>query len=219
MLDRCRKAFHILTVRKVLLQHSHAIVDFLTPYSFCCRMHLKSILLMAVAFFIAYPLLASDPNPPRIKVDLATNSVSINDIIFTPFSTIEEYERHLGKADRILQKRGVDHYFAYDQLGIALSLRKDSDIVSELVITYLNDGDGKIAKQVFGGLLQVNNHLLQPQTSPGEASHLFNVELVEVMNGYFLTPMQPLSLLFYYPQDVPHTRLKQIGIRFSAAAK
>lgn len=180
---------------------------------------MKRLLLITGLLLAVLHLRATEPAPPRIKVDLATSTISINDIVFTPLSTIEEYERHLGKADRILQKRGVDHYFAYDQLGIALSLKKDSDVVGELVITYLNDGDGKVARQVFGGLLQVNNHLLQPQTSPAEASTLFKVELVEVMNGYFLTPMQPLSLLFYYPQDVPHTRLKQIGIRFSAAAR
>ncbi|WP_040396977.1 DUF7738 domain-containing protein [Cesiribacter andamanensis] len=150
---------------------------------------------------------------------MAKNTISINESTFTQYSTIEDYERLLGKADRILQKRGLDHYFAYDQLGIALVLKKDSDVVGEVLITYLNDGDGKIAKEAYRGMLLVNNQPVEPGLSPKEIGMRYKLELVEVMNGFFLTPMQQLNLLFYYPQDVPHTRIKQFGVRFSGAVQ
>ena len=154
----------------------------------------------------------------RVNVDLVKNTITINDSLFTNNSTIDDYERILGKADRIEQKKGVDQYFAYDKLGISLSLHKDSDVVNEIFITYLYDGDRKIAREVYKGVLIVNQKVVNAQITNIEMSKLANIDLEEVMNGYFITPKRALNLLLYYPQDIkPYTSLKQLALNFAVA--
>lgn len=152
----------------------------------------------------------------RINIDMVKNIISINGVLFTDSSTIEDYERLLGRAERIVQKRGADQFYAYDKLGISLSLQEETLIVNEIFITYLQDGDEKAAKEVYQGVLMVNEQPVNGQTAYDKVSKLARVELVEVMNGYFITPKRPLNLLLHYPQDMPYTNLKKLGLNFSA---
>ena len=177
---------------------------------------MKKLLLLSSLFLIVVQFTAKAQITPSVHIDLFANTITINGIQFTRNSTIDDYEKHLGKPDRIEQKRGVDQYFAYDKLGISLSLAKDSEVVNEIFFTYLNDGDRKVASEAYKGVLKVNDKVVQPQTSQKEMSKLMKAEFVEVMNGYFISPTKPLSILLYYPEGTPYTSMKQFGIRFSA---
>lgn len=181
----------------------------------------KSLLLLCLLFaafqFKANAQAALGQGGLRLNVDLPTQTVTINDVAFTASSTLGEYEKHLGRADRIEQKRGVDQYFAYDALGISLSIDDETEVVNEIYITYSNDGDIKLAKQAYSGVLTVNNQKVGAQIVPKEMSKLVKLEFVELMNGYFASPMKELSLLLYYPEGAPYKTLKQFGVRFSSA--
>ncbi|WP_224999456.1 hypothetical protein [Cesiribacter sp. SM1] len=155
--------------------------------------------------------------PLKVNVDLVKSTITIGNVLFTASSTIEDYEKLLGKADRIEQKRGIDQYFVYDKLGISLSLLDDdSGIVSEIFFTYLYDGDIKIAKEVYKGTLAVNNQVVSGRTTHQEMAKLAKIELVEVMNGYFITPKRSLNILMYYPEG-SYKELKQYAFSFASA--
>lgn len=178
---------------------------------------MKNTFLLCCLLLLIFQLNAFAQTSLRLNVDLVKNTITINDSLFTNNSTIDDYERVLGKADRIEQKKGVDQYFAYDKLGISLSLQKDSDVVNEIFITYLYDGDRKIAKEVYKGVLIVNQKVVNAQITSIEMSKLVSINLEEVMNGYFITPKRALNLLLHYPQDIlPYTTLKQFALNFSA---
>lgn len=179
---------------------------------------MKSPYLLACLFLLIFQGTATAQKQHRIQVDMVKNIITINSVQFTDSSTIMEYERLLGRAERIIQKRGADQFYAYDKLGIALSLREDTEIVNEIYITYsANDGDGRAAKEVFRGELAVNNQPVDGMVARDKLSKHAKVDLVEVMNGYFITPKRALNLLLYYPQDVPYTTMKHFGLIFSSA--
>lgn len=177
---------------------------------------MKRLPILSCLFLLVFYLSAAAQKPVHIRVDMQANTIAINETVFTGNSTIDDYERVLGQAGRIVQKRGADQYFAYDQLGIALSVQEETYVVNQIYLTYLYDGDIKVAREVFKGSLTVNEVLVDEGISSQAMSKLAGVELVEVMNGYFLTPKRPLNLLLYYPQDRPYTSLKQLGLTFSA---
>lgn len=146
---------------------------------------------------------------------MQANTIAINETVFAEGSTLEDYEKVLGRPARIMQKRGADQYFAYDELGIALSVKEETYVVNQLYLTYLYDGDAKVAREVFKGSLTVNEVPVDASISAQAMSKLAGVALVEVMNGYFLTPKRPLNLMLYYPQEGSFTSLKQLGLTFS----
>lgn len=171
-----------------------------------------------------FQLKAAAQQPVQIRVDLQANTIAINGAVFTEGSTLDDYERVLGQPARIMQKRGADQYFAFDQLGIALSVKEETYVVNQLYLTYLYDGDAKVAREVFKGSLTVNDAPVDAAISAQAMSKLAGVALVEVMNGYFQTPKRPLNLMLYYrqkdlqdnSQESHYTLLKQLGLTFSA---
>lgn len=177
---------------------------------------MKYLPLLSCLFLLAFPLYAAAQQPVHIRVDLKANTIAINGAVFTEGSSLDDYEKVLGQPARIMQKRGADQYFAYDQLGIALSVKEETYVVNQLYLTYLYDGDAKVAREVFKGSLTVNDVPVDANISTQAMSKLAGVELVEVMNGYFLTPKRPLNLMLYYPEESAYTSLKQLGLTFSA---
>lgn len=178
---------------------------------------MKKHLMLLWLFLLVFSFTAGAQTPPRVNIDLAKKTISINDILFTRNSTIDEYEKHLGKPDRIEQKRGVDQYFAYDKLGISLSIDDETELVNEIYINYSHDGNRKIAKEAYKGVLTVNNQAVGAQITHKEMSKLVKLDFVELMNGYFVSPMNELSLLLYYPEGAPYKTLKQFGVRFASS--
>lgn len=178
---------------------------------------MNKFLLLLCLFVFVFQLKAKAQAPVHISIDMAEKTLTINGTAFHAGSTIEEYEKHLGKPNRIELKKGVDQYFIYDDLGLAFSLEneEDSDVVSEVFITYQHDGDRRVAEKPYRGTIRINKKELKPAVSPKEMEKLVKLDFVEVMNGYFITPQNTISLLLYYPEKAPYTKLKQFGIRFS----
>jgi hypothetical protein len=178
---------------------------------------MKRYLLLSCLAFLLVQFTLHAQSPLKVNVDLVKNAITIGNVLFTEGSTIEDYEKLLGKADRIEQKKGMDQYFVYDKLGISLSLLDDdSGIVSEIFFTYLYDGDIKIAKEAYKGTLSVNSQVVSGRTTHKEMAKLTKVELVEVMNGYFITPKRTLNILMYYPEG-SYKELKQYAFSFASA--
>ncbi|AHM61974.1 hypothetical protein D770_18615 [Flammeovirgaceae bacterium 311] len=175
----------------------------------------KKLLLLCLALLFV-PYISNAQSPLRVSVDLVKNTITIGETVFTGSSTIEDYEELLGKAERIELKKGVDQYFVYDKLGISLSLLDDdSGIVNELFFTYQYDGDIKIAREAYKGTLAVNNQVVSALTTHKEMGKLAKIELVEVMNGYFITPKRMLNILMYYPEG-SYKELKQYAFSFAS---
>lgn len=176
----------------------------------------KSVVLLCL-FMLFFQFNIQAQSPLNVKIDLVKNTITIDDVTFTNTSTIEDYEELLGSATRIVSKRGMDQYFAYDKLGIMLSLQKDSDVVGEIFFTYLNDGDGKVAKETYQGTVSVNNQVVHSKTTLKEMSKLTKANLVEVMNGYYITPKRPLNVLMFFPEGGGNKELKQLAFSFASA--
>ena len=135
----------------------------------------------------------------------------INNVSFAKKSTIEEYEKVLGKAERVEKIGGKDKIFAYDKLGIALSLETNTTTVQEIYITYIFHGDKKVAKETFNGTLAINGETLTTQTTSEQIAKLAGTSLVPVMKGFYMSKGGALNLIVYYPEST----IGQFGFSFA----
>ncbi len=133
--------------------------------------------------------------------DFEKGVLRINNANFTSQSTINDYQQVLGKPERIEKIGGTDRVFAYDKSGISLFLTPNSNIVLDVYITFIYDGDKKIAKEKFEGRLAINGTELNSQTTPEQIGKLVNAELKVAMKGLYMTKGKLLSLVVYYPES------------------
>src|SRR6188768_3128961 len=160
----------------------------------------KSVLFSVVLLLLLQPH-AKAQTPPSVNGDFSKGTVVINGVPFTKKSTIEEYEKVLGKAERIEKYAGKDKFFAYDKLGLSLSLEINTTTVQEIYITYIFDGDKKVAKETFTGVLAVNGESITTGTTHEQIGKLAGVDLVTVMKGFYMGKGQVLNLVVYYPES------------------
>ena len=171
---------------------------------------LKSIL-FAVALFLFLQPSVNAQTSLNVNSDFTKNAVIINGVTFTKKSTLEEYEKVLGKAERIEKYAGKDKFFAYDKLGIAFSLEINTTTVQEIYITYISDDDKKFAKGAFTGTLAINGQTITTQTTHEEIGKLSGAELVTVMKGFYIGKGKGLNLVAYYPEST----LGQFALSFA----
>lgn len=169
----------------------------------------KSILFSVVLFLFLQPHVNAQTSP-QVNGDFSKGIVLINGTSFTKKSTLEDYEKVLGKAERIEKIGGKDKIFAYDKLGIALSLETNTTTVQEIYITYIFDGDKKVAKETFAGSLAINGETITNQTTHEQIGKLASVELVTVMKGFYIGKGKDLNLIVYYPEAT----IGQFGFSF-----
>lgn len=167
-------------------------------------------ILFSVTMFFLLQLNANAQTSPGVNGDFKKGVVIINEVPFTKRSSIEEYEKVLGKAERIEKVGGKDKIFAYDKLGIALSLEANTTTVQEIYITYIFDGDKKVAKETFTGTLAINGEPLDIQTTKEQIEKVAGVELVSIMKGFYMSKGGALNLIVYYPQST----IGQFGFSF-----
>ncbi|MBA4057204.1 MAG: hypothetical protein C0490_21000 [Marivirga sp.] len=171
---------------------------------------IKSILFSVVMFLFLF-ISVSAQTSPSVNGDFKKGVVIINDMPFTKKSTIEEYEKVLGKAERIEKIGGKDKIFAYDKLGISLSLEANTTTVQEIYITYVFDGDKKVAKETFTGTLAINGDPLSTLTTHEQIGKLAGVNLVAIMKGLYMSKGGTLNLIVYYPEST----MGQFGFSFA----
>lgn len=148
---------------------------------------------------------------PTINADFNKGLITINDVTFTKNSTVADYEKVLGKPERIEKIAGQDRVFAYDKLGIALMVNPSTKGVEDINITYIYDGDKKVAKEAFKGKLSINGQEIKTQTTSEEIGKLVNTTLLKVMKGYYMSKRELMNLVLYYPE----TTLGQISFSFA----
>ena len=125
---------------------------------------MKKSVLLSVALFLLLQINTAAQTAVSVNGDFKNGAVVINGVSFTKKSTLEEYEKVLGKAERIERIGNKDKIFAYDKLGIALSLENNSTRVEEIYITYIFDGDKKVAKEAFTGIIASKGWVMCPET-------------------------------------------------------
>lgn len=169
----------------------------------------KSILL-SFLILLLFHVHVNAQTSPSVNVDVVKNVIIINNVTFTKTSSIADYEKVLGKAERIEKIAGKDKIFAYDKLGISFSLKTNTDIVQEVYITYVYDGDKKVAKEEFKGQLSINGKEINNKTTADEISKESKIDLVMSMKGLYMGKGKALLLIAYYPE----TTLGQFGVSF-----
>ncbi|MGZ5245341.1 MAG: DUF7738 domain-containing protein, partial [Bacteroidia bacterium] len=112
--------------------------------------------------------------------------------------------------ERIEKIAGQDRVFAYDKLGISLMLNPITKAVENINITYIFDGDKKVAKESFIGKLSINSQEITTQTTHEQIGKLVNTTLLKVMKGYYMSKRELMNLVLYYPE----TTLGQISFSF-----
>lgn len=170
----------------------------------------KSILFSFVTFLFLQVSVNAQTSI-SINGDFKKDAVVINNVPFTKKSTIEDYEKVLGKAERVEKIGGKDKIFAYDKLGISLSLEANTTTVQEIYITYIFDGDKKVAKETFTGTLAINGEPLTTQTTSEQIGKLAGINLVSVMKGLYMSKGNAINLIVYYPEST----LGQFGFGFT----
>ena len=170
----------------------------------------KSILFSLLIFLLLQVSLKAQ-TLPSVNGDFDKNVLVINNVTFDKNSTIEDYEKVLGKAERIEKIAGKDKIFAYDKLGIALNLKANTNIVQEIYITYIFDGDKKVAKETFQGTLSINGKAINTQTTSEQLGKQANTELITAMKGLYMSKGKTLNLVVYYPEST----IGQFGFSFS----
>lgn len=170
----------------------------------------KSILFSVALFIFTQPYLKAQTSP-SVNGDFSKGIVVINGTSFTKKSPLEEYEKVLGKAERIEKVGGKDKIFAYDKLGISLSLETNTTTVQEIFITYIFDGDKKVAKETFTGALAINGESITTQTTHEQLAKLAGVDLITVMKGFYMGKGKTLNLAVYYPEAT----MGQFGFSFA----
>lgn len=170
----------------------------------------KSILFSFVTFLFLQVSVNAQTSL-SINGDFKKDAVVINNVPFTKKSTIEDYEKVLGKAERVEKIGGKDKIFAYDKLGISLSLEANTTTVQEIYITYIFDGDKKVAKETFTGTLAINGEPLTTQTTSEQIGKLAGINLVSVMKGLYMSKGNAINLIVYYPEST----LGQFGFGFT----
>lgn len=168
-------------------------------------------ILFSFAIFFFLQLTVNAQTSPSVNGDFKKGVVVINNVMFTQKSTIEEYEKVLGKAERVEKIGGKDKIFAYDKAGISLSLAANTTTVQEIYITYVFDGDKKVAKETFTGTLSINGEPINTQSTSEQIGKLSGVDLISVMKGFYMSKGGALNLIVYYPE----TTLGQFGFSFA----
>jgi hypothetical protein len=170
---------------------------------------IKSILtflLIALVLFCAHAQTA-----PVVNADFTKGVLIINNTTFTGNSTVEDYQKVLGKGDRLEKKAGADKVFAYDSMGIALSLKTNTNIVQEVHITYIFDGDKNVAKGAFKGSLSINGTPVTNATTTEQIATQSGLELRTAMKGLYLAKGKLMNLVVYYSEST----IAQIGFGFN----
>ncbi len=171
---------------------------------------IKSILFSVVMFFFIQ-INVNAQTSLNVNGDFKKEVVVINNVPFTKKSTIDEYEKVLGKAERVEKIGGKDKIFAYDKLGISLSLETNTTTVQEIYITYIFDGDKKVAKETFSGTLAINGEPVSSQVTSEQIGKLAGINLVSIMKGLYMSKGGTINLIVYYPES----RLGQFGFSFA----
>lgn len=83
--------------------------------------------------------------------------------------------------------------------------------MQEVYITYVYDGDKRVAKETFTGSLAINGKPLTTETTSEEVAKLADVELVTVMKGFYMGKGDGMLLMAYYPQSA----IGQFGFSFA----
>lgn len=170
---------------------------------------MKKILLSVYFLFLCTVLYAQASL--SVNGDFDNEAVVINNTAFTKKSTIEDYEKILGKAERIEKIAGKDKIFAYDKWGISLSLETNTNLIQEIYITYVYDGDKKVAKEKFTGTLALNGETITQETTSEQIGKMSGLTLVSVMKGLYMGKGKAISLIVYYPD----TAMGQFGFSFT----
>lgn len=173
------------------------------------------LLLISLLFLVVFQTTLKAQTAPDVSIDFAAGTVVIGNVAFNQTSTLEAYQKVLGKPDRVEKVGGVEKIYAYDQLGIALSLKKNAQTVEEIYITYLYDGDKKVAKQAYSGKLIMNGKEISIQLSPSELGKMTGISFTEAMTGLYMTRNQGLNVVVYYPENGKKA-LGQVAISFAS---
>ncbi len=165
-----------------------------------------------IVFILFFLYLSGNVNAQTFNIngDFKKGAIIINNTTFTKTSTIADYEKILGKPERIEKIAGQDRVFAYDKLGISFMINPVTKGVENINITYIYDGDKKVAKESFKGKLSINSQEINTQTTHEEIGKLVNTTLLKVMKGYYFSKREQMNLVIYYPE----TTLGQISFSF-----
>jgi hypothetical protein len=156
-------------------------------------------MLTLFSFLIVYTL-GAQTSVSTVNADFVKNVIQINGVSFTNTSTLADYEKVLGKAERVEKVAGKDKYYAYDALGLSLVLKANTNLVQEVYVTYVFDGDRKVAKGTYQGKLLVNSTNISTKTSHDEISKITKLDLKMVMKGLYMGQGKGLALMVYYPE-------------------
>lgn len=158
---------------------------------------MKKILLIAFSF-ITMSLSVFAQDTLKINSDFTSESLTINNTTFTKKSTLADYEKVLGKADRIEKVAGKDKFFVYDKLGISIILNTNTNIIDNVIIAYIFDDDRKVAKESFKGTLAINGTTITNQTMYEEIEKLSTIKLLKIMTGFYIGKGKIMHLMVYY---------------------
>lgn len=166
----------------------------------------RSLFIACVAFSISFSSIAQ----LAVTADYSKQILTINGTPFTNQSTLADYEKVLGKAERVEKIGGKDKIFAYDASGISLSLKAGTNVVQEIFITYVSDGDRKVARGKFAGTIKVNGGVVEETTKSDDVAKTTGLDMKTIMPGYFIAQSQSMFFMIYYKDG----KLSQLGFSF-----
>ena len=171
----------------------------------------KAIFLQLLILVLLQPLVKAQ-GTITINIDVANGTLVINSTSFGLNSTREEYEKVLGKPERIEKVIDKDKILAYDKAGISLALQTGTNKVQEVYITYIADDDKKAATGTFKGNLEMNGKPVTTQTTAKEIEKLVAQKMETSMPSLFTCKNKGMILLLYYPEKT----MGQLGVSFTS---
>ncbi len=124
-----------------------------------------NIYIILISIFLSSNIYAQQAD--TIKVNTATKKITIGKRVINGTTTIEQIKKMFGNPDRVEKLAGKVRVFAYDRLGFSVELGRDTTVrtITSFAITYNFDGDKKVSKNRYNGVLLLDKYPITKSTS------------------------------------------------------
>jgi len=140
---------------------------------------MKQTKLYIILFYILFASNSYAQKVDTIKVNTSTKKITIGKHIILSTTTIEQIKKMFGAPDRVEKLVGRERVFAYDRLGFSVELARDTNIrtITSFALTYNFDGDKKVSKHIYGGVLLLDKYHITKATTGADINKNTSIKL------------------------------------------
>ncbi len=102
-----------------------------------------------------------------ITVNTTTKKITVGKHIILSSTTIDRIKKMFGEPDRVEKLAGRERVYAYDRFGFSIEIGRDTAVktIVSFSITYNFDGDKKVSKNKYSGVLILDNYHITNKTT------------------------------------------------------